>query len=490
LSEKAVERRIRQQISIDETDLPLSPRYIADLEALGCKVATKSKWLKTITVHCTDSALVHRIKQLDFVEDAVLVWKRDSKETRKTNSRRSLGIQTELPSYYGNAYPQIAIHNGDSLHRAGFRGEGMDIAIIDGGFHDLSTNTLLENVLIRGRKSFVYSADSCYEVAHGLNVLSCMATDLPGLFVGTAPDAGYWLLQSENPASEYPVEEDYWVAAAEYADSIGADVINSSLGYSVFNDTTLNHTYAQTDGKTAHITLGADMAAAKGILVVTSAGNEGSDAWHYITPPADAENALTVGAITNDSIIATFSSRGPTGDGRIKPDVMAVGSRAAVISWDGNISSNSGTSFSSPIMCGLAACLWQAFPMLTNRELRDVLRQSAGNSTKPNNDYGYGIPDMIKAMKIAGGEKSSLPLPVTCNEDMKIVSDKNGHLRILKNNDDSCQVRIVSVDGKMLITDTFSGREKVYRLDLCKRGLFIVSVHSKDIAVTKKILRK
>ncbi|MDR1810992.1 MAG: S8 family serine peptidase [Prevotella sp.] len=491
LSEKAIERRIRQHIPVDETDLPLSPQYADRIEALGCTVVAKSKWMTTITVHCDDSATVHNIKALDFVKDAVLVWKGNNPATKSSKSSKAGKRRTELSGYYGNAYPQIAIHNGDSLHHAGFKGQGMEIAVLDGGFKGFDANDLLENVRarIKGRKNFVYIADSCYEVPHGSNVLSCMATDLPGLYIGTAPEAGYWLLQTENPETEYPVEEDYWVAAAEYADSVGVDVINSSLGYSAFNDPLLNYTYAQIDGKTTYITQGADMAAEKGILVVVSAGNEGSKPWHYVTPPADAENVLTVGAIQKDSLIAGFSSRGPTSDLRIKPDVVAVGSQSALVSWDGDITTGSGTSYASPIMCGLATCLWQAFPSLTNKQLRDVLRQSANRSLSPDNNYGYGIPDMIKAMELAKTETANISRSSVVNADIKIFSDKAGGLRITKNteNNGKLSIRIVSIDGKTLVSDTFCGKEKQYQLNPVKNSLYIVYIRSKDYAVAQKV---
>jgi hypothetical protein len=491
LSEKAIARRIKQQIAVDETDLPISPQYIAGLEALGCTVVAKSKWLATITVHCTDSAVITAIKNLSFVKNAVPVWKKKAPELSKSKSKSRFARRTvgENAGDYGSAWAQIAMHHGDSLHRAGFRGYGMDIAVIDGGFSGLDGNFLLDNIIIKGRKNFVYPSDGVYEIDHGMKALSCMAANMPGLYVGTAPEAAYWLLQSENPASEYPVEEDYWVAAAEYADSTGVDVINSSLGYSIFDDSSLNYASSQLDGKTPYVTQGAAMAANKGILVVGSAGNEGAKSWHYITSPADAENILTVGAIGKDSVIASFSSRGPTADSRIKPDVVAVGSPATTVTSTGSTGNASGTSFSSPIMCGLATCLWQAYPQLTNLQLIEIIRKSADRHAAPDNNYGHGIPDMIKAMDIAGNETAGMEQVFASGRNIRIIPDKTGAIRIVKKEDDKLhyRVRILSIDGKTLFSGMFSGREESFRVAQDKGRVYIVNVRSKDFSVSEKV---
>ena len=489
LSQKAIDRRLRQNILIDKTDLPISPQYISRIEALGCEVVAKSKWLASVTVHCEDSLLVEEIKGLDFVKGAVLVWKKQSLQKSAKRSTYSRVAKESFEEYYQAAYEQIAIHNGDSLHRAGFRGAGMEIAVIDAGFKDLDENALLENITVKGRKNFIYSKDDAYEVDHGLRVLSCMATNLPGIYIGTAPDAQYWLFQTENPVSEYPVEEDYWVTAAEYADSVGVDMINSSLGYSSFDDSKMNYTYSQIDGNTIFVTKGAAMASDKGILIVSSAGNEGSNTWRHITAPADAKDVLTVGAIKKDSLLIPFSSRGPTVDFRIKPDVVAVGSSASTVTVSGNIGDTSGTSFSSPIMCGLVACLWQAYPNLTNKELIEIVRKSSNKYLEPDNNYGYGIPDMIKAMDLAKEtEQTAVSQFSQLNENIRILFDSTGYIRIMNDLDDNLYytVHIYSVDGKRIITDTFRGKEKVYQLEKRKNALYIVNVRSKSFSVTGK----
>lgn len=407
LSPKAIERRKRQAIEITQSDIPISNEYIHEIESAGARVVAKSKWLYSVCVHCADSVMVDTLKELPFVRDAVFVWK-----GRNTEPQNKVYPDTlHLPSvqeplfgeYYGWAYQNIKSLNADTLHKAGFKGQEMDIAIIDAGFKYLPSIELLDNVKIKGYKGFVDGIDNIFLQGnqHGLNVMSCIASNKPLLFVGSAPEANLWLLNTEDSRSEFPVEEDYWVAAIEYADSVGADVVNSSLGYSSFDFPAKSYEHKDLNGYAAFISRGATMAARKGMLVVCSAGNSGDEVWEKITPPSDVDNVLTVGAIRQDSVIARFSSRGMTTDLRVKPDVVALGYNSTVIDDKGKISYKSGTSFSSPIMTGVIACLWQAYPELTNKELLNVIRESSDNYNLPNETYGYGIPNMKIAMQKA-----------------------------------------------------------------------------------------
>lgn len=410
LSPKAIERRKKQNIAIDQTDIPISQKYIETIEQTGGTVVSKSRWLNTVSVQCSDSAMVDTLKALSFVENALLVWKGKANNIIPTTASDSMPTAEILPGetgpyedYYGWAWKNIRTQNGQILHDKGFKGKGIDIAILDAGYNNLKRISLLDNIKVIDSKSFVYNDTAIFKTSnqHGLNVLSCMATNKPYEFVGTAPEANYILLRSEDSRSEFPIEEDYWVAAIEYADSIGVDIVNSSLGYNDFDAPAISFKHSDLNGKNALITRGADMAAKKGIFVVCSAGNSGTSAWRKITPPADGNLVLTVGAIQRDSVIAAFSSRGLTADLRIKPDIVALGSMTGVIDDRGQEAMKSGTSFSSPIMCGLIACLWQANPTLTNRELLRVIRESANRYDTPDDSYGYGIPDMEKAMLLA-----------------------------------------------------------------------------------------
>lgn len=407
LSSKAIERRQKQNLSINKTDLPISDDYLKAIEDVGGIVVAKSKWLGTVAVHCNDSMMVEKLKELPFVSDALFVWKGKPKGEVKTDSIVEYpALETvSFGNYYSKSVDNIKMNNGQYLHEAGFKGEGMDIAVIDAGFNHLPQIEMLDNLTILGSKGFVYENEDLFTNAnqHGLNVLSCIATNKPMQFVGTAPEAAFWLLGSEDARSEFPIEEDYWAAAIEYADSVGVAVVNTSLGYNNFDSPAKSYTHKDIDGKTAFITRAADKAAQKGMLLVISGGNSGDSEWEKITPPSDAFNVLTVGAIQRDSIIAPFSSRGLTADLRVKPDVMALGAGSIVIDDKGKVTRKSGTSFSSPIMCGMVACLWQALPSLTNVEILAIVRAASNNYETPDRDYGYGIPDMKLALELGQG---------------------------------------------------------------------------------------
>lgn len=404
LSKKAIERRERQGIKVDESDLPISQEYINTIQSLGGVVIAKSKWLQSVCVHCPDSAMVEEYKKLPFVADAVFVWKGKDKTIKPDSIIKYPAVEEiAFGNYYGKGEVNIKLNNGQHLHEAGFKGEGMDIAVIDGGFNHFPQIEMLDNVNVKGAKGFIYNYENLYQNAgqHGLQVLSCIGANKPMQFVGTAPHANFWLLSSEDTRSEFPIEEDYWAAAIEFADSVGVDVVNTSLGYSNFDKPAKSFEHKDVDGKTAHISKAAQKAADKGMLVVISAGNSGNSEWRKITPPCDAVDVLAMGAVQRDSTVASFSSRGMTADLRVKPDVMALGVGSTVVNDRGQVSQSSGTSFSSPIMCGMVACLWQAFPTLTNKEILQVVRQSSDQYEEFNEDYGYGIPDMKKAMEIA-----------------------------------------------------------------------------------------
>jgi len=406
LSSKAIARRSKQNIPVNETDLPISSDYIKQIENTGVVVIAKSKWLQTITVNSSDIYIADKIKELPFVKDVVMVGQatRNALKMNKFNFENNLNDKAIFnksdidTSYYGYAWNNINVNNGQTLHDQGFKGDGIDIADIDAGFLNITTNTSLNNIKIKGAKSFIYEDKNPYLENHGIWVMSCMAANKPGYFVGTAPNASYWLLRTEVVSSEYPVEEDYWVAAIEFADSAGVDIVNSSLSYYYHDGNTFQYKWEDMDGKTAMATQGANMAFDKGIFIVNCAGNETS----WVGSPGDSPNVLTVGAINKSGVIADFSSFGMTVDGRIKPDIVTLGAYpTAVISIYSNYEFRLGTSYSSPIICGLAACLWQAYPKLTNKQLLDIIRKSSNRYNNPVIPYGYGIPDMQKAMQLA-----------------------------------------------------------------------------------------
>lgn len=401
LSAKAIERRRKQNLPIDSTDLPVCRKYIDEIRKQGVKIVVTGKWDNFVTVSCNDTTLIDRIAALPFVLSTEKVWISPSagKPSMATERDSVLNQPTIHPdSIYGRAITQIQMSNGDKLHEAGFKGQGMTIAVIDAGFHNVDKITAMQNIRILGTKDFVnQQADIFAESSHGMSVLSCIGMNRPDIMTGTAPEASFWLLRSEDEYSEHLVEQDYWSAAVEFADSVGVDVINTSLGYYTFDDKSKNYKYRDLDGRHALMSRQASHIADKGMILVCSAGNSGAGSWKKITPPGDADNVLTVGAIDKRAVLATFSSVGNTADHRVKPDVVAVGVGSDVIRTDGNQGRANGTSFSSPIMCGMVTCLWQACPTLTAKEVIELVRRSGDRAGFPDNIYGYGVPDMWKA---------------------------------------------------------------------------------------------
>ncbi len=423
LSQKAIDRRTNQGISIITNDLPVDPNYVAGVVNIGVTLINKSKWFNAITIYTSDSSKLDSIISLPFVMQLDTVGKHknwlvndphkiqplESKWEMESMSFKSMSLSAAAYIDYGNAYDQIAMLKGDILHSQGFRGEGMTIAILDAGFKNANTNQAFDSTMagnqILKTWDFVSGNDSVYDNGpHGLWVFSIIAANIPGYMVGTAPKANYLLLRTEDTGSEYSIEEDNWVAGAEFADSAGADILTTSLGYTVFNDPTQDHTYLDMDGNTTRISIGSDIAASKGMLVVTAAGNKGSSSWNYIVAPADADSVLSIGAVDVNQNYASFSSVGPTSDGRLKPNVVSMGSGTITITDGGGLQSGGGTSFAAPLISGMAACLWQANPGATSMEVFNAIEMSSSQYSNPDYELGYGIPNFSLANLILAGK--------------------------------------------------------------------------------------
>lgn len=400
LSAQSIERRRRMNLKVDAYDLPITPAYLEGVARYG-RLVTHSKWTNTAVVELTDTTLLAGLRRLPYVTDVCQVWRRpDSLLMPDTSDRRSR-LADSLPSLkntYGRGLHQIRQLGGIKLHEAGFKGKGVTIAVIDAGFNNADCIKALQGVDIKGTRNFVHPGHTVYDgQMHGMNVLSCIATNRPGALVGTAPEASFYLLVSEDDSTEHKVEEDYWCAAVEYADSVGCDVVTSSLGYAGFDDPAESFGYNELDGRTHINSRVASLAASRGMVLLNSAGNSGNDRWKKIGVPADATDILTVGAVDHRGRNTLFSSLGNTADGRIKPDVMAMGEASVMLNTRGRLFTASGTSFSTPILCGLVACLRQAFPTVRPETIIQAVKLSGNNALTPDNVYGYGIPDMWKA---------------------------------------------------------------------------------------------
>ncbi len=401
LSARSIHRRQRQSLPFDETDLPVAPAYIDAVRDAGIEIVGKSKWNNTLLIRVRKEKELRKLEGLAFITSMKKVFASpDSINVRKrSNFRKELNAWENSGHLYGSAEAQIHSLNGERLHSNGYKGNGMMIAIFDGGFMNVDRIPALHGIKLAGVKDFVVpSSENIFkEMEHGTMVLSTMATNTPNSYIGVAPEAQFLLVRCEDEQTESLAEEDYWAEAAEFADSVGVDVINSSLGYHGFDDASSNHAYWEQDGKTALISRTASLCADKGIVCVNSAGNDGMGTWKKINFPADANDILTVGSVNEHGVNAAFSAVGPTADGRIKPDVMAYGSPTSVITGRGAIISDNGTSFSAPLIAGMVACLWQALPHKTAKQIIKLVRLAGNNQLHPDNVYGYGVPDFWKA---------------------------------------------------------------------------------------------
>ncbi len=517
LSAKAIARRTHQGITIKYNDLPVSPAYIDSIVSTGVTILCNSKWFNSVTIYTTDSLALLKIHSFPFVISVDSVAKVNFNviksfipkklETSDINliCKLNNNISVEDKKYnsyydYGFAYNQINMIGGNYLHNIGYKGQGMTIAIIDAGFSNVDTlsafDSLWNNNHILGTKDFVEPGGNVFlQHSHGMMVLSIMGANIPGQIVGTAPEANFWLLRSEDAYSEYIIEEYNWASAAEFADSAGADVINSSLGYSTFNAAWMDHTYADMDGHTCPASIAASIAASKGMIVCVSAGNSGQSTWHYIGAPADADSILTVGAVDSLKVYANFSSKGPSYDGRIKPTVATQGEGTWVISSSGTPMPGNGTSFSSPVLAGAVTCLWQAFPLMTNSQIIDAIKKSSSQYLNPDSLLGYGIPNFVAAYMILSEVKindfnNNNTVNVFPNPFNDII-----YLLFFSSDTEYINIEIYDITGKKVYSEPELHRSYGYnyfsvgKVSGLSKGLYFLRIYSKDNSFTKKIMK-
>ena len=426
LSQRCLDKRARYNIPVTEEDLPVNPAYLHEIGQASpqLRVLSVSKWTNTCTVWCPDTVRIGYVRNLPFVDSVKAVGYYSSMDERTTPIPPcGTHMQGETDTTgYGASFGQIALHNGHLLHEAGFRGEGMLIAMLDAGWTAFDQSqyftNLYENGQIWGTFNFVPGMDNVYlGHSHGTSCASIILSNIYNMggpwgsemdtLVGTAPKANMVFIRTEDPELEQPIEEDFWAAGAEIADSIGADVITASLGYTRFDDSTFVFDYSSCDGHTSIASIAATKAAHKAMIVCIAAGNDGANEWHKLSRPSDAEDILCVGAVNVDSIPAPFTSCGPSYDGRVKPDVASCGWDTYVVNiwvndWDDPastidyIDSGNGTSYATPNLAGLATCLWQALPELNAMEIMQLIREAGHQFATPDTTMGYGIPDFYR----------------------------------------------------------------------------------------------
>jgi len=408
LSQRAIDKRNRQHIPLDSTDLPVSPVYVDSITKAGnIRILYTSRWFNYVAIQTNDEQALEKIRHYSFVTGTDHTGARVNPDKRLTKQPDTIAVSARDAdlSVYGKAATQIHLHEGEYLHNNKYRGENMLIAILDAGFISVDKNRAFSYLRahnnIAGTYDFVNTTTNVYgNNSHGAECLSILASKLPGEMTGTAPEAAYLLLRTEDNEYEQPIEENNWEAAVEYADSAGTDIISSSLGYNTFDLPFTDYTYSQFDGHTTMIARAAAMATRKGMIIVCTAGNEGDKSWKHILSPADADDILSVGAINRDKVVTAFSGRGPTADGRIKPDVVSLGAETYFVNTSGSIASGFGTSFASPVIAGLTACLWQAFPDRSNLEIIQAIKAAGSQYNTPDNNSGYGIPNFHTAFDI------------------------------------------------------------------------------------------
>jgi serine protease AprX len=510
LSAKAIERRNKQGINFDERDIPVSSAYINQVEEKGYKIIAVSRWFNAVSVSIDTPEKIGMLQSLDCIKNIVPVKKYyqqpiPEKGMSKFGTTEPFNfLKCNDPNRslfdYGPSLNQIEMLNGVSLHAQGYTGTGVTIAVLDAGFKDVNIldvfDSLRSNNRILGTWDFVVGNDSVYEDnAHGTMVLSCMAALLPGQIVGTAPHASYWLLRTEDAATEYIQEEDFWVMGAEFADSAGADIINSSLGYTEYDNSADSHSYADLNGNTTTITKGADIAASKGILVINSAGNSGSSSWQYIGAPADGDSVLAIAAVDQNGMRAAFSSVGPSYDKRIKPNVAAQGQWAVVAALSGGIQVANGTSFSSPILAGMAACLWQSRTNATNMDVFRTIEKSAHQYNNPDSLLGFGIPNFELAVQLLANKE----LGDLSQDFVKVIYPNPFKeypiIQLFSRYEQTIEIEVFDMQGKNVLKENVRFRAHGYcnhhvqEMSRLAAGQYFIKVNSNYLRDTFKVLK-
>ena len=497
LSQRALDRRSNQGIALDSKDVPIYQPYIDQVAtATGITVKAKSKWFNCVHVRglqadITALTSLYFVEKVEFANRSISVSKISATKQDKTRPVNKT-LQTNTTFNYGNSANQIQMLNGHLLHQSNYTGSGKIIAVMDGGFPGVNTAPtfarLRDNNQILGGYDYVNrNADFYTGISHGTSVLSLMGGFVDNALVGTAPDASYYLFITEDGPNESPLEMSNWVEAAEEADRLGVDIINTSLGYTTFDNSNYNFAYNDMNGTTTFISKGLDVAFSRGMVCVVSAGNDGNDAWHYISAPADAANALTIGAVKADETYATFSSQGPTFDGRIKPDVTAQGQNPYVSDATGSITnSGSGTSYSGPIVAGMVACLWQALPTKTNQQIKQLITQSADRYAAPTVEYGYGIPDFSLALT------NGLSVTTFSNNDFVVYPNPatDSISVTLAEGFSSGNIVLYTVLGQKVLEEKMITTSSVISIKSLIKGTYLYTILSNGFSKSGKIVKQ
>jgi serine protease AprX len=493
LSQKSINRRQKAGIAVpDFRDLPVNGGYINEIVAMGMnlRLHCTSKWMNTALFKTQNQINTNIVLNLPFVKEVKLV----KTPAGKSDYLDKFDLHSEQDDISSFDRP-VGMLNGLPVHNSGYDGTGILIAVLDGGFlkADLisSLNELRKRRGIKGTYDFVSGNYNVYNYhSHGTAVLSVLAGRIPGKIEGSAPGADYWLIRTEDTFTEFPAEEDYWAAGAEFADSVGADIISSSLGYFNFDNPVMNYKFSEMDGNTTFITQEADIAASKGILVVNSAGNERTNSWKRIIAPSDGDSVLAVGAVSGSESISTFSSAGPSADGRVKPDNVAQGVNVPVQTMETTITNANGTSVACPVISGVCACIMQAAPLATNMDIINALHIKADRYNSPDSLYGYGIPDMVQVLsyvqdtRIAKPKNATVIGPNPFNADL-LITFRQSPVRL--------KLEIFTMSGKVVVRKNYPeyiGRTiRISDLQYKEQGIYIIRLTTENGVSTQKVIK-
>lgn len=487
LSQRAIDRRSFFSVVIDSLDIPVNETYIQQVQSLGAAIHCKSKWMNGVTIMLTDSSLITQVQNLNCVQsiqytgkNATPLWK-----SAKNNS-------DFLAIDYGVAKKQIEQVHGDYLHDLGYKGSGIHIGLLDAGYLNVNVNHAFDSIRsanrFLGAKDFVNPNSDIYaEHPHGANVLSIIGGNLTAQYFGSAPEASFLIIRTENAPTEYLMETDFWVSGIEYADSAGIDIVNSSLGYTEFDDAATNFTYADMNGTVARASRAATIASQKGIVVVNSAGNDGQNPWKYIGVPADAKEIIAVGNVDSLGVISPYSSIGPSSDGRVKPEICAMGTATGYVSTSGSFTRGSGTSYSAPVITGLTACYLQYMrtnnPNFTIQALQQSIFESANQYASPTDQMGYGIPNYEQAVanitKITNYQNNQ--------RDFKIITDaKNKKIGVHFSSDfsDNKKIALYNLAGVCLFSEQTNDKLMLISTENYNAGVYVIhaKIGSKQFA--------
>ncbi|HPO67534.1 MAG TPA: S8 family peptidase [Paludibacteraceae bacterium] len=492
LSERAIERRKFFSIPLDSTDLPINPSYLNLIQQTGAKIHCCSKWLNGLTVLLQDSNLMANIRSLPFVK-----WTQYTGKTTSPSAKISKKTKFKVPAEQNDYANQIKQVGGDYLLKNGLRGKNIHIGVLDAGFTHVNINPAFDSLRLQNRllgtKDIVSLSDlDIFEAHfHGANVLSIMTANLPEQYIGSAPGASYWLIRTENDSSEYLVEIDFWVAGIEYADSVGVDLVNSSLSYTIFDESSMDFQYEDMNGENSRASRAATIAAQKGIIVVVSAGNEGNKTWKYIGSPADAKETITVGGVRADGNPSAFSSFGPTFDGRVKPEICARGTSVEMIDVNGNLTYGNGTSYAAPIITGLMAGYLQYFKEnqihITIHEILQSIFRTGNLYFNPTDQMGYGIPNFQAALE---NYLTKNEMIIANNVQWFInKSDETIHIQLPKEIvGEKVQVRVYSDMGILRHQQEISSEEIIISTSSFLPGIYLIHIRYDNKLVMKKII--